>query len=123
MNINLVKAKDGENLPKGRIVIDFDMNKGKIAIDGGDITEKEFNGVMVLILSDMAGVSPEELLDAMEECHKKAVDNINEFVDGLIGIMPGKDTDKARLKEIMMDDRPASECEDEIDELIRKIFR
>ena len=118
-----MKVKDSSSLPKGRIVIDFDINKDKITVDGGGITEEDLSGIMLLILSDLVGISPDELLDAMEECHKKTIGDIYDFVDDLIGIMPGKDTDKARLKEIMMDDRPASECEDELDELIRKMFR
>lgn len=123
MDIKAMKVKDSSSLPKGRIVIDFDINKNKITVDGGGITEEEFSGIMLLILSDLVGISPDKLVDIMEEYHNKAVGDIDDFVDDLIGIMPGKDADKARLKEIMMDDRPASECEDELDELIRKMFR
>lgn len=123
MNIKATKTKDSVSLPKGRIVIDFDMGKGKIAVNGSGVTEEDLSCVLLLTLSNMAGISPEELLDAIVECHEKSICDIDDFVDDLIEIMPGKDADKARLKEIMMDDRTASECKDELDELIRKMFR
>ena len=50
MDIKGMKVKDSSSLPKGRIVIDFDINKDKITVDGGGITEEEFSGIMLLIL-------------------------------------------------------------------------
>lgn len=123
MNTKSMKTKDYESLPKGKIVIDFDMNKGKIALNGKDVTEEEVSCVLLLTLSNMLGVNLDELLNAVVECHEKLAGDIDDFVDNLIEIMPGKDADKTRLKEILMDGRPASECEDELDELIEKMLR
>ena len=123
MNIKSTKTKDYESLPNGKIVIDFDMDKGKIAVNGKGVTEEELSCVLLLTLGNMLGVDPDELLNAVAECHKKLASDIDDFVDDLIEIMPGKDTDKTRLKEILMDGRPASECYDELDELIKKMLR